>query len=328
VAEEEEEEAEQVLEAVDCIAASTQANQNWDWDEDDGLWFVDDRVGLKTRVGVGSVLLVLSDQNELWQGQVSSLPARDSPRLEVAWFYSAADLDGERFKPQILAEYGITRALSNWFQNVKWGQVIGVEAAAPSESYFFYDRDNEVLSGRPSSGRHQGKAVILRADGSDVKTDDVAELALHWAKAPPHEELGTKFGALVLEELAMANLNSYGPRDAMQETIRALLMVPHKLARDRGLTPPGFEQWEVRNRVGAKSTGTCHACGLQRVLSMELVHLEAGLVYPIGNDCGGRLDRLLSCCHTFHVLRDSAPDLTRIRALLSDLDKLFILSEP
>jgi hypothetical protein len=225
---------------VDEIEASDTGTESWHWDPQGVLWFVDGK--LKTRVGVGSVLMALSAQSERWQAQVTDL-SRESPNIEVAWFYSRDDLEKARFDPKTLALYGVTRALSDWYQEIPWGQVIGVGVAAPSE--FFYHRKAETLTGRVG-----GQAVVLRADGSDVTTTDLAELALDWAKAASGKEHGTKFGQMVLDQLAMSNLNNFGPRDAMEQTVRRLSMMPHRLARERGLAPTGVEHWTVEHRVG------------------------------------------------------------------------------
>jgi len=303
---------------VDEIEASDTGTESWHWDRKGQLWFVDGK--LKTRVSVGSVLLALSAESELWQAQVTDF-SRESPNIEVAWFYSSDDLENARFDPKTLALYGVTRALSDWYQEIPWGQVIGVGVAAPSE--FFYDANADTLTGRVG-----GQAVVLRADGSDVTTTDLVELALDWAKAAPGKEHGTKFGQMVLDELAMSNLNNFGPRDAMEETVWRLSMMPHRLARKRGLAPTGVEHWTVEPLVGPATKGTCHACYLERFLSMELVNEKTGARFLVGNDCGGRLDRMLSCCKTLNVLRDTAREARQadIRPLLSHLDKLFVLN--
>jgi hypothetical protein len=59
---------------------------------------------------------------------------------------------------------------------------------------------------------------------------------------------------------------------------------------------------------------------------MELVNEKTGARFLVGNDCGGRLDRMLSCCKTLNVLRDTAGEAADIRPLLSHLDKLFVLN--
>jgi hypothetical protein len=127
---------------------------------------------------------------------------------------------------------------------------------------------------------------------------------------------------MVLNEFGRLKLNQFGLWDKMQETVKRLSMIPHKRARQRGLVPDDIADWSVEERggPGPPTKGKCHACDLQRTLTMELVNRRTGARFPIGKDCGTRLDSLFKCCEILNDIKQAKEDTDRVRTLVKDLD--------
>jgi predicted nucleic acid-binding Zn-ribbon protein len=239
--------------------------------EGEKLWLVDRRAQEKVEIRIGghvwvslmktsnvvqSLSQVATQDFSCFQAVVKQLDFAKQ-KVQVQWFYTAQDLIKIGFPAEDFDGKDDEFLVSSTCREYqRFSSIRGVGTLKPTQ-FKFYHKTKKLR-----------ESLNLNLKPIDNSPEGLAEDAILWASLSPDQESESSFFKKIIVELSL--LTNFGQTGQTREMLGRLAMIPHTLAPERGLTPAGFRDWTVDEKLKSKTKGKCVACGSSKNLSWAL----------------------------------------------------------